>query len=329
MSWGKHISTNKTLRRNTTLRNLIAAALCAVLLLTTQSVRGQEPASIVRLPFVINFDAVGWITFASNRSDNHENEIWVMRGDGSSLSSASSVVIPGVDSDPSWSPDRIKIVYVSDRDGNHEIYTMNRDGSGVARLTNDNREDYDPAWSPDGTQIAFTRWTDNAPSIWLMDANGANPHQLTSGYDSQPSWSPDGSKIVFTRYVSLSGGASTDIYGMDSNGANVTWLVNTAANESQPAFAPDGITVAYLSNATVGYNRIWIRPAAGQPYMLTSNTQDIESLAWSPDGASIVYSKETARNSTFYNLYTVNRSTGSITQLTSGNFQDKQPDWYP
>ncbi len=328
MSWGKHISTNKALRGNTTLRNLLAAALCAVLLLTTRSVRGQEPVSTIRLPFVINFDAVGWITWVSHRGDNHN--LWIMRGDGSSQRELN---IEGSEYDPSWAPDGKRIVFASSRESTMDnLYWVHIDNTAaVTRLTTYEGRDGEPAWSPDGAQIAFTRWTTDTgqPSIWIMDADGGNQHQLTSGYDSQPSWSPDGSKIVFTRYGNDVENKSNDIYIVDSTGANVTWLVNTSANESHPAFAPDGITVAYLSNATVGYNRIWIRSANGQTSRLTNNTQDIESLAWSPDGASIVYSKETARNSTFYNLYTVNRSTGSVTQLTSGNFQDKQPDWYP
>ena len=42
------------------------------------------------------------------------------------------------------------------RDGNFEIYTMNADGTGATRLTNNAADDTQPAWSPDGTRIAFT-----------------------------------------------------------------------------------------------------------------------------------------------------------------------------
>ncbi len=57
--------------------------------------------------------------------------------------------------EPSWSPDGTKIAFTSKRDGNPEIYTMNADGSGVRRLTNNPRDDSDPDWSSDGTKIAF------------------------------------------------------------------------------------------------------------------------------------------------------------------------------
>ena len=41
-----------------------------------------------------------------------------------------------------------KIAFMSDRDGNDEIYVMNADGSGQTNLTNNAAGDYHPAWSP-------------------------------------------------------------------------------------------------------------------------------------------------------------------------------------
>lgn len=48
------------------------------------------------------------------------------------------------------------IAFSSDRDGNDEIYVMNADGSGQARLTDNSAVDISPTWSPDGAQNAFT-----------------------------------------------------------------------------------------------------------------------------------------------------------------------------
>jgi Tol biopolymer transport system component len=56
---------------------------------------------------------------------------------------------PARDSDPAWSPDGRSIAFVSDRDGNPEIYVMNADGSNQRRLTASSSLDLVPTfWQP-------------------------------------------------------------------------------------------------------------------------------------------------------------------------------------
>ena len=59
------------------------------------------------------------------------------------------------DTAPSWSPDGSRLAFMSARDGNWEIYTMNADGSQPARLTSNGSNDGLPTWSPDGSTLAF------------------------------------------------------------------------------------------------------------------------------------------------------------------------------
>ena len=48
-----------------------------------------------------------------------------------------------------------RIAFVSERDGNSEIYLMDANGNGLTNLTNNPANDHSPTWSPDGQQIAF------------------------------------------------------------------------------------------------------------------------------------------------------------------------------
>jgi tetratricopeptide (TPR) repeat protein len=71
-----------------------------------------------------------------------------------------------------------KIAFMSNRNGNWEIYVMDDDGSGVKRLTNNTAQDGLPTWSPDGKTIAFASDRDGVWSVWAMDPSGANQRKL-------------------------------------------------------------------------------------------------------------------------------------------------------
>tara|TARA_R110001606_G_scaffold365453_1_gene520304 strand:+ start:1949 stop:2869 length:921 start_codon:yes stop_codon:yes gene_type:complete len=57
---------------------------------------------------------------------------------------------------PKISPDGSQIAYLSNRDGNQEVYIMNLDGSNQKRLTFNRVEEWDPAWSADGSKVFFS-----------------------------------------------------------------------------------------------------------------------------------------------------------------------------
>ena len=98
--------------------------------------------------------------------------------------------IRAFDSSPAWSPSGQKIVFVSTRDGNKEIYVMDPDGEHQLRLTNNKRDDNYPAWSPDGQQIVFVSRRDGNFEIYVMNSDGRNQTRLTNNpaTDSEPAW---------------------------------------------------------------------------------------------------------------------------------------------
>jgi Tol biopolymer transport system component len=74
------------------------------------------------------------------------------------------------DNEPRWSPDGRKILFVSNRDGNQEIYLMNADGSGQTRTTHDPANDFNPSWMP-GVSLPDDRAT-------AIAAHAGRPPQL-------------------------------------------------------------------------------------------------------------------------------------------------------
>ena len=50
------------------------------------------------------------------------------------------------DHQPTWSPDGKRIAFVSEQDGDSDIFTMNDSGSDQTRITNNDQEDVEPRW---------------------------------------------------------------------------------------------------------------------------------------------------------------------------------------
>jgi Tol biopolymer transport system component len=93
----------------------------------------------------------------------------------------------------SWSPDGRRIAFVSDRDGNDEVYVMNADGSGQRNLTRNPGRDGHPVWSPDGRTIGFVSDRGGNRDIYVMNTDGSRQRNLTSDFGHQAfgiAWMP-------------------------------------------------------------------------------------------------------------------------------------------
>jgi len=100
---------------------------------------------------------------------------------------------------PQPSPDGKKLAFMSDRSGSLEIWTSNRDGSSLVKLTNLGSCG-SPKWSPDGRWIAFDAKPMGRPSVFLVPANGgkAVARVADESENMVPSWSRDGQWIYFS-----------------------------------------------------------------------------------------------------------------------------------
>ena len=141
----------------------------------------------------------------------------------------------GIDVSPSWSPDGSQIAFVSDRSGGAQIYVMNKDGSGVKRVTFQGSQNTDPAWSPDGTSIAFVSRDGNF-DVFTVHPDGTGLSRITQGMgdNEDPSWSPDGTYLGFS---STRTGAA-HIWMATRDGVHQVQLTQGAGGYSNPTSSP-------------------------------------------------------------------------------------------
>lgn len=103
---------------------------------------------------------------------------------------------------PTFSPDGLKIAFVSDKDGTPRIYTIPATYSSKRAvptlITKKNPESSCPAWSPDGKKLAYSARTAGIRQIWIYDFDSKEERQLTfgNGNKENPSWAPDSVHLV-------------------------------------------------------------------------------------------------------------------------------------
>jgi formylglycine-generating enzyme required for sulfatase activity len=170
------------------------------------------------------------------------------------------------------------IVFVSDRSGGLQIWSMRAGGKGTRQLTRGPGPSADPRFAPDGKRITYTTLRGGFPEVWLMNRDGSAPRFVTKG--SQASWAPDGKALAFIRdnqaYVrNLTSGREE--------------RVTPAAWErcGVPAFSPDGRRLAVASRhlGTVGVFVLGLDGKGGYPLKAEEGCCTPQ---WSRDGTKIL-----------------------------------------
>lgn len=184
--------------------------------------------------------------------------------------------------------------FVSNRDGNQEIYLARNNVQNQIRLTNDAGADVAPSVSPDGTKVVFASNRDGNSEIYIVNSDGTGLQRLTQDTgttlpeDTDPVFSPNGQSIA---WVSTRGGHS-NIWLMDATGANQRRLTNLLGSQviSAPAWSPNSSQIAFVTTISTSSN-VRLVSASGGSVTTTGATQGdlIQSLTYNPAGTQIAF----------------------------------------
>ena len=139
-------------------------------------------------------------------------------------------------------PTTAKIAFTSNRDGNHEIYIMNPDGTVQKNLTRHKAGDVQPAWSPTGEEILFVSYRDGRPDLYLMDSDGANVRKVFKDFRSRfaPAWSADGRQISYVRTDAV-----RELYIASLDKKKEKRVAPLGKYDGYASWSPDGTKIAF------------------------------------------------------------------------------------
>ena len=204
------------------------------------------------------------------------------------------------ESDPAWSNDGQLLTYVSDRNGQEEIWLTSREGQRWLDRPLITQRDFGddrtimlsaPSFSPDGQRIAYQR---NAQKpiwplrIWISLTRGGPPVPLLppshEGYQSAPTWSPDGEWIAFTDWKDRQWTLAKVRVG---SGEDPTVLRSDGVPNATPHWSPANDWITWETNR--GF--VLVSPDGKSDRWLS--TDQWLAHTWSADGSDIFGIRQT------------------------------------
>ncbi len=193
-------------------------------------------------------------------------DIYVMKLEDGDVKKVNRITrTPDLETEVRWHPEKEKLIYVSLRDGNYEIYTAEPKDTTKSladayriketRLTKTPEAEHDPAFSPDGKMISFK--VDER--LYVMDADGRGRKKIADMDVNWPRWSPDSRWIAFSSDVI---GWREDIFVVPSDGSSEPVnITDNVRDDYKPMWSSDGRRIVYASRSdddlTIRF--IWLR----------------------------------------------------------------------
>ena len=243
----------------------------------------------------------------------------------------------GEQTEPALAPDglRMAFVVVPEGGGTRRIY-LKQIGSETMTPLGDTPDasgegdQYSPAWSPDGRQVAYlSRWKDQL-GLYVADVvtHAARrvyiPQEPSHWEQGALSWSADGNSLVFPDHVGAQ--PNSEIFRLNLVTGETRAITSPPSGwegDLNPAFSPDGRKIAFTRASETAVRDIWwLTPADGKLHQLTHDHMNIDSLTWSADSASVIFSSNRGGK---YALWQMALTDAAPRRLTVGTEDAYQP----
>ena len=235
---------------------------------------------------------------------------------------------PATESRPIYSPDGIRLAFISTRTGAGDIYVLNLRTSELKRITYDDARSNLDAWSPDGKFLYFSSSRHDIGSnadLYKIPADGGTPVVVAADRymdESQAAPHPTNGTIVFTSgsmavsqwwrkgHAHIDETRFTQLTPATSAAGTPTYspVLENHAKNLWPQWTPDGRRLLFMSDQS-GAENIWEKPVGGAPKQVTKFTEGrVLFPNLSHDGKFLVFERD-------FSIWKLDLTTGAASAL--------------
>ncbi len=186
------------------------------------------------------------------------------------------------------------ISFISERDGQREVYLIQANGTKEKRFTDNKHADYNGPFSPDGKALLVMRveGEEGPHKLFYWPLDGSEPKRL--GPDMKrlrfPNFTPDGKFVVFESSGSPEQPAHfCDIYRVDVAGKKFEQLTKNDEGNFEPVISPRGDVIVHVSSRDRVAELYAMKLDGKSPLRLTDTPRDEWGMKFSPDGSKIAF----------------------------------------
>jgi tricorn protease len=255
---------------------------------------------------------------------------------------------PGHDRDLAWSPDMKQLIFVSDRNGRENIYSLEQNDPEhpelvkahvfkVTQLTTGSEPDANTTFSPDGKAIGFVR----GGKLWTMKPDGTDQKVLVDQTRIiEYSWSPDSKWVVYSR---MDANFASELYAIPVAGGTPINMTRYATRNFGISWSSDGKKLAFVSQrrqdldvfvmslqkpvaegSTAKVEGIDFEDIHLRVQRCTSLSSEESEVSLRPDGTLVAFRSNSLNSD---DLWIASSSGTQVLRLTTGSLRPNQIRW--